>query len=99
MIDVTRKRSGSRRGWIFGIVILLMKLCTLTVLYILKIGLGQLDDAADAAKGLEELIKTKVPDDQKSFFDIQKEFTCLYLQLYMQPQSEEVADEFVHYIH
>ena len=65
----------------------------------IKIGLGQLDDAADAAKGLEELIKTKVPDDQKSFFDIQKEFTCLYLQLYMQPQSEEVADEFVLYIH
>ena len=34
----------------------------------IKIGLGQLDDAADAAKGLEELIKTKVPDDQKSLF-------------------------------
>ena len=26
----------------------------------IKIGLGQLDDAVDAAKGLEELIKTKV---------------------------------------
>lgn len=81
MIDVTRK-DPQQKGWIFGIVTLSMKLCILTVLYILKSDSGQLDDAADAAKGLEELIKTKVPDDQKSFFDIQKEFTCLYLQLY-----------------
>lgn len=36
MIDVTRKDPAAE-GVDFGIVILLMKLCTLTVLYILKL--------------------------------------------------------------
>lgn len=97
MIDVTRKDPAAE-GVDFWNSDIINEIVYLDSLVYIKIGLGQLDDAADAAKGLEELIKTKVPDDQKSFFDIQKEFTCLYLQLYMQPQSEEVADEFVHYI-
>lgn len=86
MIDVTRKDPAAE-GVDFWNSDTINEIVYLDSLVYIKIGLGQLDDAADAAKGLEELIKTKVPDDQKSFFDIQKEFTCLYLQLYMQPQS------------
>lgn len=48
----------------------------------IKIGLGQLDDAADAAKGLEELIKTKVPDDQKSFLTFKRVYLSLSAIVY-----------------
>lgn len=97
MIDVTRNDPAAE-GVDFWNSDTINEIVYFDSLVYIKIGLGQFDEAADAAKGLEELIKTKVPDDQKAFFDIQKEFTCLYLQLHTQPQSEEVADEFVHYI-
>lgn len=74
------------------------ELVYLDSLVYIKIGLGQFEEAARAAQALGEMIKTKVPDDQKAFFEIQKEFTCLYLRLHMEPQAEDIADSFVHYI-
>ena len=74
------------------------ELVYLDSLVYINIGLGKFEDAAQAAKELGELIDTQVPDEQKAFFDIQKEFTLLYLRMHMEPETEEIADGFVNYI-
>ena len=64
----------------------------------INLGLERLEEAKRAAKELEELVETKVPEAYKTFFGIQKEFTILYLQMHMNPDSEAIADGFSHYI-
>ena len=58
MIDVTRKDPAAE-GVDFWNSDIINEIVYLDSLVYIKIGLGQLDDAADAAKGLEELIKNE----------------------------------------
>ena len=74
------------------------ELVYLDSLVYINIGLGKFEDAIRAAKGLERLIETQVPDAHKEFFGIQKEFTLLYLRMHMEPEAEEIADGFVNYV-
>ena len=97
MIEVTRNEPANPAAdfWDSDTI---NELVYLDSLVYINIGLGKFEDAAQAAKGLEELINTQVPDEQKEFFGIQKEFTLLYLRMHMEPDAEEIADGFVNYM-
>lgn len=98
MIDVTR-RDPAAPGVGFWEGDTINELVYLDSLVYIKLGLKQPEEAARAAEALTHLIETDVPESEKAFFEIQRDFTCLYLTMHTQPNSKEIADGFVRYIH
>ena len=98
MINVTRK-DPAPQGVGFWESDTINELVYLDSLVYIKLGLKKTEEAARAAEALGHLIETDVPSGEKAFFEIQKEFTCLYLAMHTQTSKEEIADGFVRYIH
>ena len=63
------------------------------------IGMGNLEGAESAARGMQEVLSGKdIPEDGREFFLLQKEFTDMYLRLHQQENKALIAEEFNSYM-
>lgn len=97
MLEVTRK-DPCDAGEDFWSSDVINELVYLDSMVYIMLGLGKHEEAAGMAHRLECMIEEMVPEENKEFFCIQKEFTCLYLHMHISPDAQDIADEFIKYM-